>query len=136
MKKNVVLLLSLTLIGIVLLSGCGSASNQGDHADREREVSEYFLGEHRRSSDESVLTISENEDGTFNVDLSITRLCYLENGVGTFEDHKMTFTVTDPNENEMSGVIYRGSDDSLTVQITDSTWELLPTGEILDGFGK
>ena len=48
----------------------------------------------------------------------------------------MTFVVQDPSENEMSGVIYCDSDNSLIVQITDSTWELLPTGETLDGFGK
>ena len=113
----------------------GEATDDAD-ADRENELNEFFLGEHKRSSDDSVLTISENEDGTFNVNLSITRLCSLENGVGTFEDHKMTFTVTDPSDNEMSGEIYRDSDNSLVVKITNSTWELLPTDEILDGFGK
>ena len=113
----------------------GEATDDAD-ADRETELNDYFLGEHKRSSDESVLTISENEDGTFNINLSITKLCNLENGVGTFEDHKMTFVVQDPSENELSGVIYRDSDNSLTVKITESTWELLPTDEILDGFGK
>ncbi len=113
----------------------GEATDDAD-ADRENELNEFFLGEHKRSSDDSVLTISENEDGTFNVNLSITRLCSLENGVGAFEDHKMTFTVTDPSDNEMSGEIYRDSDNSLTVKITNSTWELLPADEVLDGFGK
>lgn len=113
----------------------GDATDDSD-ADRESELNDYFLGEHKRSYDESVLTISENEDGTFCINLSITRLCDLENGVGTFADHNMTFVVQDPSENEMSGVIYRGSDNDLIVQITDSTWELLPTGETLDGFGK
>lgn len=105
-------------------------------ADRESELNDYFLGEHKRSSDESVLTISENEDGTFDIDLSVTKLCSLENGIGTFEDHKMTFVVQDPSENELSGVIYRDSDNSLVVKITNSTWELLTTDEVLDGFGK
>ena len=115
--------------------------DQGDvtddpEGDRENELNEYFLGEHTRSSDESALTISDNGDGTFGVNLSITRLCSLENGVGTFENHKMTFTVQDPAENEMSGEIYRDGDNSLTVKITDSTWEYLPNDEVIDGFGK
>ncbi len=113
----------------------GEATDDPD-ADRARELNDYFLGEHKRSYDESTLTISENADGTFDIALSITRLCNLEHGVGTFEDHKMAFTVQDPSENEMSGVIYLDSDNSLTVQITDSTWELLPNDEVLDGFGK
>lgn len=46
----------------------------------------------------------------------------------------MTFEVEDPNKNKLSGTIYRDSDDSLTVKITDSTWELLPSDEVLDGF--
>lgn len=113
----------------------GEATDDAD-ADRESELNDYFLGEHKRSSDESVLTISKNQDGTFDIALSVTKLCNLENGVGTFEDHQMTFVVQDPNENELSGVIYRDSDNSLIVKITNSTWELLPTDEILDGFGK
>jgi len=105
-------------------------------AERAEEINTYFLGEHIRSYDESVLNIAENEDGTFAVDISIVRLCSLENGVGTFENHKILFTVDDPNGNPMTGVIYRDSDNSLSVRITDSTWELLPSDEVIDGFGK
>ena len=114
---------------------------QGDAADSpeenyEEELNDYFLGEHKRSEDESTLTISDNGDGTFKVDISITRLCHLENGVGTFADHKMTFEADDPSGEKLSGVIYRDGDNSLVVKITDSTWELLPSDELLEGFGK
>ena len=105
-------------------------------ADRVTELNDYFLGEHKRSYDDSTLTIAENSDGTFDVDLSVTRLCSLEDGVGTFDEHKMTFTVKDPSGNDMTGMIYRDSDNSLCVKITESTWELLPTDEVLEGFGK
>ena len=105
-------------------------------AERTEEINAYFLGEHIRNDDDSTLNIAENEDGTFVVDISIFRLCSLENGIGTFADHKMSFTVEDPNGNPMSGVIYRDSDDSLSIRITDSTWELLPNDEVIDGFGK
>lgn len=104
--------------------------------DRENELKDYFLGEHKRSYDESVLMIADNSDGTFEINVNIVRLCRLDNGVGTFEDHKMTFEVNDPNGNRMSGVIYRDSDNSLTLKITDSAWTYLPVGEVLDGFGK
>lgn len=104
--------------------------------DPKNEIHGYFLGEHIKSYDESTLNISDNKDGTFRIDISITRLCSLENGVGTFDDHKMTFSVEDPNGENMVGMIYRDSDNSLVVEITDSVWNYLPNGEIIDGFGK
>ncbi|MCR4963622.1 MAG: hypothetical protein K6B40_07075 [Firmicutes bacterium] len=105
-------------------------------AEQGEEIDAYFLGEHIRNNDGSVLNIAEKEDGAFAVDVSIYRLCSLENGVGTFADHKITFTVEDPSGNPMTGVIYRDSGNSLSLQITDSTWELLPSGEVIDGFEK
>ena len=104
--------------------------------DRTEELNNYFLGEHKRSSDDSTLTISDNGDGTFKIDISITRLCDMEGGAGSFADHKMNFTIDDPNGEKMTGVIYRDSDNSLTIKITDSTWTYIQSGEILDGFGK
>ena len=104
--------------------------------DRIEELNNYFLGGHKRSSDDSTLTISDNGDGTFKIDISITRLCDMEGGAGSFADHKMSFTIDDPNGEKMTGVIYRDSDNSLTVKVTDSTWTYIQSGEILDGFGK
>lgn len=113
----------------------GDVSDNPD-ADRENELKDYFLGEHRKSADESTVTITANSDGTFGVDINIVRLCRLEGGAGTFEDHKMTFEAEDPNGNRITGVIYRDADNSLTLEITDSTWTYLPNGEIIEGFGK
>lgn len=113
----------------------GEATDDAEK-DRETELNDYFIGEHKRSSDDSSLTISDNGDGTFKVDLSIVRLCDLTDGVGTFEDHKMNFDIEDPNGETMSGMIYLDSDNSLTVKITNSTWTYLPNDEVLDGFGK
>lgn len=97
---------------------------------------EEFLGEHTRSYDESTLSVTENSDGTLKVGFSITRLCSLEDGIGTFADHKITFKAEDPSEGTLTGIIYKDSDGSLTVEITDSTWDYLPNGEVFDGFGK
>ncbi len=114
----------------------GEAETDDPEGYRAAELSDYFLGTHERTDDGSTLTITEKEDGTFGVDLSIVRLTSMEGGVGTFDEHKITFTITDPAEKEMKGVIYRDSDNSLTVQITDSTWEYLPNGEVITGFGR
>ena len=104
--------------------------------DRANELKEYFIGEHESSYDGSKLTISDNGDDTFNVNIDIFRLCSLENAVGTFENHKINFEAEDPNGNKMTGMIYRDSDNSLTVRITDSSWDLLPTDETIEGFGR
>ena len=104
--------------------------------DRANELKEYFIGEHESSYDGSKLTISDNGDDTFTINIDIFRLCSLENAVGTFENHKMNFEAEDPNGNKMTGMIYRDSDNSLTVRITDSSWDLLPTDETIEGFGK
>ncbi len=114
---------------------------QGDatddpQADREQELNDYFLGEHERSYDGSTLTIADNGDDTFRVDLDLFRLCSLENGTGTFAEHKMTFTAVDPSGKDISAVIYRDSDNSLVVRITDSTWDYLPNDDVIDGFGR
>ncbi|MBQ7625381.1 MAG: hypothetical protein IJS65_08930 [Clostridia bacterium] len=113
----------------------GESAGDAD-AEKAEELETYFLGEHSRKEDGSTLTITEKEDGTFKVDISIVRLCNLEDGEGTFEDHKMSFSVTDPAGNAMGGVIYRDSDNTLTVKITVSFWDLLPSGEVLEGFAK
>ncbi len=113
----------------------GEATDDAE-ADRRNELDSYFLGTHTSSYDGSELSIAENSDGTFSIDISIVRLCSLENGIGTFEDHKMYFEVEDPSGNPMSGVIYRDSDNSLDVKITDSTWEYLLNDEVISGFGK
>ena len=104
--------------------------------DAENELKEYFLGEHTKSDDGSTLTIADNGDGTFDIAISITRLASMEGGVGTFAEHKMTFEIEDPSENTLKGMIYRDSDNSLVIRITDSTWDYLPNGEELSGFGK
>ncbi len=111
-------------------------STDDPEADRRNELDTYFLGTHKRSYDDSELSIAENSDGSFSINLSIVGLCSLENGTGTFEDHKMFFDIEDPNGEKMSAMIYRDSDNSLVVKITDSTWDYLPKDEVLDGFGE
>ena len=111
-------------------------STDDAEADAANELQTYFIGQHTSSNDGSELDITDNGDGTYKVDIDIFRLCTLENGVGTFADHKMTFEVNDPNENPMKGEIYLDSDNSLCIKITDSTWNYLPNDEVIEGFDQ
>ncbi len=113
-----------------------SEATDDPEADRRNELKDYFLGEHTRSEDGSSLKISENADGSFKVDLDVTRLCSLENGAGSFNDHKLSFTIEDPSGNDLTAVIYRDNDNSLSIRVLESSWENLPKDEVLEGFGK
>ena len=117
------------------LLGKGDTTDDPER-DAKEEIENYYIGNHTRSDDGSELTIEKTGDWKFKVDLSIFRLCYLEGGVGTYDSHKINVQFDDPNGNKMSAVIYRDGDNNLAVRITDSSWDYLPNGEILDGFGK
>lgn len=105
-------------------------------ADAENELNTYFLGDFTSSYDGSTLSIADNSDGTYSVNVSIYRLADLSDGVGTFKDHKMYFEVKDPNENPMQGVIYRDNENNLEIKITDSTWDLISVDETFGDFAK
>ena len=108
---------------------------EGDTEDDD--AAAYFVGEHKRSSDESLLTVTDNGDGTYKIDIKITKLCSLEDGEGTYADGKMTFTIKDPSDGDLTGEIYRGDgENTLTVKFTDSTWSLIPNDEVFEGFGE
>ena len=93
-----------------------------------------FVGEHISSYDGSTLTISDNGDGTYKVDIELFRLCSLENGVGTLEGDQMTFVVDDPNGEKLTGEITRDSNNVFTVTITESSWSLLANGDSFTDF--
>ncbi len=88
-----------------------------------------FEGMHTSSYDGSTLTITNNGDGTYKVDIELFRLCSLENGVGTLEGDQMTFVVDDPNGEKLTGAITRDSNNVFTVTITESSWPLLANGD-------
>ena len=162
-KKKMKTLALVILLSVLLMQGCGSKADPGPsagaaaepalnaetaetaetgdgdvtddpEADERKELEEYFLGDFEKADDGSTLSIAEKGDGTFRVDISIFRLCNLENGEGTFRNHVMTFDMDDPNGESMTGRIFRDSDNSLIIEITDSTWNYLPVGERLEGF--
>lgn len=111
-------------------------STDDPEGDRKTELEDYFLGTHTSSYDGSEIVITDNGDDTFSMNLSIVGLCTLEDAAATFEEHKLFFKAEDPSGGQISGMVYRDSDNSLDVKILDSNWELLPTDEVVEGFGK
>jgi hypothetical protein len=86
-----------------------------------------FTGE-----DGSTLEIGLTENATHSVSLSIVRLASFDDGEGVMSDGGLSFMATDPNGNPIYGMISFDDEDldqnTLTVAITESTWELLPDG--------
>lgn len=111
-------------------------STDDPEGDRKTELEDYFLGTHTSSYDGSEIVITDNGDDTFSMNLGIVGLCTLEDAAATFEEHKLFFKAEDPSGGQISGMVYRDSDNSLDVKILDSNWELLPKDEVVEGFGK
>lgn len=66
-------------------------------------------------------------DGSYDVQIGIFRLTYLDDGVGTVDGTGLHFTATDAAGNPIGGLITL-EDDIATVTFTDSSWDLLETG--------
>lgn len=109
---------------------------KGDYDEPDTAENQGFLGLHTRSEDGSELLVEERDDGKLDINISIVRLCVLENGVGEYGEYRIDFTAQDPNGNDIKGKIYHDTDNSITVEITDSTWDYLPNGERLTGFDQ
>lgn len=108
----------------------------GSAAGETAAESGITAGEYTSSYDGSTMTITDNNDGTYNVDLSLYRLTTLDDCVGTMDGDKMTVEAVDPNEGKMVLEITAESDGTLTVTVTDSTWELLSNGTAFPEFQK
>lgn len=103
-------------------------TSEGSAQDTGNASTGSFVGEHVSSYDGSTLTIADNGDGTYRVDMELFRLCSLENAVGTLNGDEMTFVADDPNGEKLTGVITRDSNNGFTMTVTDSSWPLLENG--------
>lgn len=74
--------------------------------------------------DATTLSIRNNGDGTYAVDLVIFRLTSLEDCVGKYQDGIFTFTDTDAAGNSITWQI-TDAGDHLVATVVDSTWEYL-----------
>ena len=92
---------------------------------------EKYLGEWLdQDVNEPGLTISKNNDNTYSVIISIYRLTYIDDGIGTLTNHGLTFKATDANGNPISGIItIDAQEKEATVKFTDSTWGYINNGD-------
>ncbi len=84
-----------------------------------------FVGEYTDPDSGSVaLEIAMEDDGEFEVDITIFRLASFEKCKAVFEKNGLSFTGKDPNENPIRGRITLDGKKA-KVTFTESTWELL-----------
>ena len=85
------------------------------------------IGEYVDCKDGSTLTISKKENGRIKVEIQLTRLTTIDDGVGVLFDNGLTFSATDAAGNPIYGEItIEGNTARLT--FTKSKWEYLPDG--------
>lgn len=92
-----------------------------------------FLGLHVNSNDGSDILVEEDGD-KLKVNVSIFRLCTLDDGVGTYENGEINFESIDPSGEPIKCRLYYNSGSSLCLEVEESTWEYLPNGTVIDGF--
>lgn len=84
--------------------------------------------------EDGLLSITDNSDGTYGVELSIYRLTTQDDGVGQFIDGEFIFTATDASGNPMKWKAVK-DDNSIKISVVESTWEYLPVGKSF-GYSK
>ena len=101
-------------------------------SDTDAEIDDPYLGEFADENGNKSLEIGLTEAATHSVKLSIIRLANFDDGEGNLSDGGLSFMATDPNGNPIYGMINIDPEDpdqnTLIVEITDSTWDLLPNG--------
>lgn len=115
--------------------GIGPISEEDAAGLLETDLYKSFLGRHVNGYDGSEITVVEGrEKGKLKVNVSLFRLCSLDDGVGIFENDTVSFHAKDPNGNLIRCCLYFDSDNSLCLEVEESTWEYLPTGTVIHGF--
>lgn len=85
------------------------------------------IGEYADRNDGSTLEISKSDNGRMKIEIGLTRLTMIDDGVGVLSDKGLTFSATDAAGNPIYGLItIEGNTAKLT--FTESTWEYLPAG--------
>lgn len=91
---------------------------------------DIYVGEYVDVDDnESYLIINQNNDGSYYIHISRSRLANLDEGTGILTDNGVEFSVMDPAGNTMKGIISI-SGEMATVTFTDSSWTYIHSNEI------
>ncbi|MBQ9562001.1 MAG: hypothetical protein IJU99_00965 [Lachnospiraceae bacterium] len=86
-----------------------------------------WIGEYVDEEKTPSLEIRKRDDGKYDVQISITGLCVLDDGLGELNGEEMAFAATDPAENTIKGTIVL-TDQGAKVTFTESEWTYLENG--------
>lgn len=115
--------------------GIAPVSEEVAKGFKETDLYKSYLGLHVSGYDGSSIMVEEGgENGRLKVNVSLFRLCSLDDGLGIYENGVVSFDATDPNGNLIRCCLYYNSDNSLCMEVEESTWGYLPTGTVIDGF--
>lgn len=115
--------------------GIAPVSDEVANGYKETDLYKSYLGLHVSSYDGSDILIEEGgENDRLKVNVGLFRLCNLDDGSGIYENGVVSFSATDPSGNIIRCCIYYNSDNSLCLEVEDSTWSNLPNGTIIEGF--
>ncbi len=84
---------------------------------------DLYVGEYNDyDANEPSLEILKNEDGTYKIQISIFRLAYLDDGVGTATQDGISFSATGPDGSSINGMITLEGEVA-TVAFDSAQWE-------------
>lgn len=141
MIKKKMLVVSLGVMMLCLMSGCGATKEENtreqatteavtttEQATTEENTEDAYAGMYLDyDNNEPNLTIKAKGDGTYEVTIGIFRLAVFDDGVGTLSENGLEFTATDSAGNPIKGVITLEGNEAV-VTFTDSTWEMIENG--------
>lgn len=117
------------------LEGCASVLFDPPSPDDPPVAPPYDYEGSYIDGDNDTIVMTRQEDGTYSIEIGIFRLCSLE-GEANDVDGAAEFMVTDPNGNDMTGVIYVNDDDTYTIYFTEADWTYIKTGDSFEGFTR
>lgn len=81
------------------------------------------------------VTLAEAGDGSITAIVGIYRLSTFE-GTGAMNEGTMELTLVDPNGGDLYATFAPAGDGTYTLTFTHSTWPLLESGTVLEGFSR